>query len=479
MKKDLLGGRLPALLLLAALLLAACGPAAAPAETETRPEESAQPADTTETAGTGAENSEVRQLEDFRTWADTAVENLYAAFWNDAEGHFLRTTEGQPDPNATWIWEFGQSVFALETYYQATKSEDALRHLRRQWAYLRSSAYDQEKLKGNKDLSGDCYHAQDDAAWGAMEFMAFWRATGDEIALTYAHDLLVNSYRHWGTGEVQTFAGTQLPDLSEGLYYTKNLEAGESPFKSIYAAPMAAAALEYCMAVSPADPMSVDLYQPTANLISWLETNMCRKAPAVYRNYRGDGADLTVTYADNLYYVDYGRFGENGPTGADNPGRIEVNGSNTALFGNMAMAVCHAMLHRITGEQAELEAARRTARAIRSKETHPLTLPTYINDRDQGTNASMVGYFVRYVLSLDEPATRERKILLNTAKVIATKGRVADTPYYYTVWDSDPASHTVYYPNNSRTLAYTCQPRLANCVHMITAALLMIQLGID
>lgn len=232
-----------------------------------------------------------------------------------------------------------------------------------------------------------------------MEFLAIWRATRDPVALEWAHDLIVNSYRYWGTGETKAFAGTEMPDLSESLYYTRNLGEGEVLFRSIYAVPMLLAALEYCTASNPEDPTAVDLFTPTLNAFHWLEDNLCRKTSRYYADYDKSGS-CVVTCTDKLYFVDYGRYGEKGPTGARAAEVISPHGSNTALFGNMGMAACAGMLWRITGKEDYRTVALRTVKAITTTETHRTT-GTYINDRDQGTNASTAGYFVRYALTLD------------------------------------------------------------------------------
>lgn len=472
--------RLLAVLSLSALLLASCGQNPPPATTEpagsTDTEAPTEPATAKEeevtVPPTPFESLDRTRTATFRGYADRALANLLEAFWDSENRHFLRTAEGQPNAGAPAIWEAAQSCFALVTYYEATGDTDALAKIRDQWAYLQSDAYKKEILTGAKKLGSGCYYAQDDAAWGAMEFLAIWRTTKDPVALEWAHDLIVNSYRYWGTGETKTFAGTEMPDLSESLYYTRNLEEGEELFQSVYAVPMLLAALEYCTAANPDAPTAVDLWQPTLNAFQWLEANLCRKTSRYYANYDSSGS-CVVTCTDNLYFVDYGRFGENGPTGAREADVISPLGSNTALFGNMGMAACAGMLWRITGEENYRTIALRTVKAITTTETHRTT-GTYINDRDQGTNASTIGYFVRYALTLDGVRAKDLQTLLNTATVIAADCPVPGTPYYYTVWNEDPAGNLIYYPNNSDVPAYTCQPRLANCVHVVTAALLLL-----
>lgn len=420
------------------------------------------------------ETLDLTQIPAYTKYAATAMQKLYNVFWDDEDNCFIRTAEGQPEPNAPAIWEQGQSIFALISYYEATQDADALQKLNQQWAYLTSDAYSERILKGEQKLGTGCYYAQDDAAWGSLIFIGIYRNTGNAEAMQYAHDLIVNSYNHWGTGEETKYQGTSIKSLTDGMYYTDNLEEGESPYKSIYAAAMAVAALEYCCLKNPTDPTAVDLYRPTLNLFHWLEDNMCRNKTKTYKDYDSNGS-LTVSYVDYLYYVDYGRNGENGPTGARNPSNIAVNSSTTGLFGNMAMASCAGLLYKITNDTKYSDIAVRTVKAISKYETHSGT-QTYINDRDQGTNAAMTGYFVKYALSLDGVRLSDKQVLLDTAKIIATKGAVTGTDYYYTVWDEAPASHTVYYPNNSQVYAYTCQPRMATCVHMITAALLLLSM---
>lgn len=471
MMKRLLAG-----LSLASLLLASCGKTPSPAEpgTTTATESAATKDEEVTVPPTPLEALDRTQTEVYRGYADTALTNLFTAFWDSENRHFLRTAEGQPDAGATAIWEAAQSCFALVTYYEATGDADALAKIRNQWSYLRSDAYQKDILTGVKKLGSGCYYAQDDAAWGAMEFMAIWRTTKDPVALEWAHDLIVNSYRYWGTGETKNFAGTELPTLSESLYYTRNLGDDEVLFQSIYAVPMLLAALEYCTAAAPDAPASVDLWEPTLNAFHWLEDNLCRKSSRYYVNYDASGS-CVVTCTDNLYYVDYGRYGENGPTGAWEAELISPSRSNTALFGNMGMAACAGMLWHITGEEDYRTIALRTVKAITTTEKHRTT-KTYINDRDQGTNASTVGYYVRYALTLEGVRAKDLQILLDTAALIAVDCTVPGTPYYYTVWNEDPAGNLIYYPNDSNVPAYTCQPRLANCVHMVTAALLLLTL---
>ncbi|MBO5293740.1 MAG: hypothetical protein J6B71_00620 [Clostridia bacterium] len=465
--------RVVCLMLSMLMLLSSCQGGKKEALTTQAPE-STSPETEPITEAVTKETLDLTKLSTYNDYASEAIERLCNVFWDTEGNYFIRTAKGQPSPDAVAIWEQGQSIFALISYYDATKNEAALQKLNQQWAYLTSSAYDEQILRGYKNIGEGCYYAQDDAAWGTLVFMGLYRTTGNEKAMEYAHDLIVNSYNHWGTGEEKSYYGTTIKSLTDGLYYTDHLNEGEAPFKSIYAAPMAVAALEYCLLKNPSDPTAVDLYEPTRNLFEWLENNMCRNKVKTYKNYDANG-NCTVSYVDYLYYVDYGRNGENGPTGARDPQSIAVNSSNTALFGNMAMASCAAILYQITQDTKYSDIAVRTVKAITKTETHD-TSKTYINDRDQGTNASMIGHFVRYALALDGVRLSDKQVLINTAEIIATKGKVNGTDYYYTVWDSDPASHTVYYPNNSRVYAYTCQPRMANCVHVVTAALLLLSL---
>jgi len=400
----------------------------------------------------------------FTDYAVTAMNNLCAKFWDLQGNHFYRTNGGNLDVGGVNVWESAQSTFALSTLYEATGDVTYKDMLEGQWQF-RKTATGKNIMTGKTGLAGVPFLFQDDAAWGALELMAFYRALGDNEPLQWAHDLIVNVYNYWGTGSSEIFYGTKIKNCVDGLYYTYKCSYYDRAFQSLYAIPMCVAALEYCMAVSPDDPTAVDIYEPTYNIFWWAQDKMCRDQVYTYENYTS-GRNVTVNYVDYLYYVDYGRSGENGPAGATNPSST----GSYCLFSNMAMAVCSMQLYKISGNTSYKDIAIRIADSITKYETYKDS-GRYINERDHNVNCSMIGYFVKEVLTLPEMNKKNVNVLLNTASFLGTDGHVPNTNYYYVNWSSNYTKYDASYDNNKQN-SYECQPVFANVVHCMTAAAL-------
>ena len=131
--------------------------------------------------------------------AEAAMKDVLQNFWyQDAEsGHLIKTDHGLPmadERQQGMMWEHATMVFVLETYADMTGSEEAKKRLAAQWQYTLSE-FNEEKRTGLFGREPNI--AADDAGWGAMAFMTFYRATGDIQALKSAGELVNGAYDHW------------------------------------------------------------------------------------------------------------------------------------------------------------------------------------------------------------------------------------------------------------------------------------------
>ena len=383
-----------------------------------------------------ASNSEMLDM------AKAAYEDMLRLYWRGGPetGHLMREFQGlETDGQQSMIWAHAQMIFAFEALYGATGDEEIAGRIAAQWEFTKSEF----TVKGFAALWGyiksfftalwrcekpvytreiltrpgeNPNTAVDDAGWDAMAYMTFYRVTGDEAALDYAGKLIRNSYEYWKDG-----------DTANGLWYPyrppNHGGDGSSRFKSIYAAALMVAALDY-MRYREDERMMRD----TMNLYAWTEENLCRRGQIKF-TMRPGGEEQALACGDNLYFVDYnqerdGRVPFTGPDGAERPLDIREGGSVSSLFGNMAMGVIHARLYRLTGDEGYKTRALETVAALHAADSPYNNNGVYLNDRDAWTNAAFFRQWVGEVLTLDGITQADRDMVTATAKSIFASARV-------------------------------------------------------
>jgi predicted alpha-1,6-mannanase (GH76 family) len=270
--------------------------------------------------------------------AHRGVDDLLQHFWTGDEttGHIVNTWHGYPDklPDPRGVlWERAMVFFALENAGHAFRDPSYAQHLRADWRHT-VSAFTAEQLESCGLRSRN--PASDDAGWSALMYLAAYRVTGDRAALDRARGLISHSFDRWLDDQ-----------LGGGLWYSDKRAS-----KSLYQTALVLAALNvWQITGEPA------FHDRALSCYDWMEAHLLRP--------------------DGLYWCGYGR---DGPVGANRPDSIHEGGSVVFLGGNMAMAVLHARLHRITGEDKFRLRALRTADALAAHLTTSKGI--YLNDRD-------------------------------------------------------------------------------------------------
>ncbi|MCL2884027.1 MAG: hypothetical protein FWF49_00900 [Oscillospiraceae bacterium] len=330
-----------------------------------------------------------------------AMDDAMGNFWNPDLGRIVNTAwDGNNPP--IMVWTFGILLLPLEDIYTVTGDQKYLNYISNEWQYMQMLWTD-KKLTTAGDAPNNW---QDDMGATAVILMTIYRMTGDMHALQLAGDCVRNAYAYFKDGTT-----------ANGLWYdTSQQYAYNQYIKSIYDVSLILTGLQYCSIVN--DP---DLLQQTMDLYNWNETHMLR--------------------SDNLYwvnYVDHPGSPDDGPQGKDHPEYIGVNGSmSSSLFGNMAMAVIHAQLYKMTGDTHYLDRAVQTANALGQNPAYVVS-GVLVNDRDCWTNAMYVGQLVRQVLPLPGVCDELKNAIKNTAIAAYHNCRTPDG-YYGPVWS--PASN--------------------------------------
>ena len=334
------------------------------------------------------------QDQHYRAQARAATRDLLQHFWvNKAGGgHIVNTWHGYatgpsqaPLPDARGaLWERATCYLALDSFYRLTADPNIKQKLSADWQWTKA-AYPADKLEACGADSGTNW-AQDDAGWSALMYLAAYRDTADPAALGRARGLVNHAFKRW--------EDEKLGDL---WYDDKRA------IKSLYQVSLVLASLELYQLTGERS-----FYDHAFACYSWMEQHLRRD--------------------DGLYWCDYN---EAGPVGRDRPNDIKEAGSVTYLGGDMGMAVAHARLYRITGQEVYRARAERTAEAILQRLTGPDGV--YLDDRDAATEGIFAGDWAREVLTLPGVAAAHRLALQHTADSIYAHARTPDG-YYGGSW---------------------------------------------
>ncbi|MCE5198632.1 MAG: glycoside hydrolase family 76 protein [Armatimonadota bacterium] len=321
----------------------------------------------------------------YRVLADSAMDDLLRNYWTGGpdEGYIIPTYGGyhgaasSPMPKGS-MWERSQMLFAMDTYYQATGDPLAKRRIAAEWSDIKKTFTKEELVAAGSIVHPAC----DDCGWDSMVYLVIYKDLGDPYALEVAKGLIDNAFKRWLND-----------DFGGGMRYDNR------KMKSLCQAAEILCALQIWKATG-----DKTFHDRAMNCYNWVESHLLRP--------------------DGIYWCDYG-WTSDGPELADRPNDIFEGGSVSFFGGNMGMAVVHAYLYRITGDEKYLRRAIRTAEGIFQKETRD---GIYLNDRDAWSNGTFAGYWVRDVLSLPGIDAKHKDILLKTADAIYKNAR---TPYGY------------------------------------------------
>jgi hypothetical protein len=362
-----------------------------------------------------------------RGQAVRAVEDLLSQFWRGSavEGQIANTWNGYtnnlPDSRGG-LWERGTLFQTLYDAWRLTGESSLCARLAADWQRTKR-VYTAVELEACGQDSGTNW-AVDDAGWSAIMYITAYRVTGDPEALARAKGLVRAAFARWQDDQ---FGGG-------GLWYSDARQV-----KSLYQVALVLAAL-WIHEVS-ADPAFLNLAMQS---YCWMEGHLLR--------------------SDGLYWADYGA---QGPVGRERPDDIAEAGSVVFLGGNMAMAIVHGRLHRLTCEDTYRLRALRTVDALASRLS--TTNGTYLNDRDAWVNGTFAGEWVRDVLSLRGISKRHGEILRATGSSISANARtVAGT--YGASWDGPAEGSGSRWHILGSTAAQIMTS--ASTVHMLVAAAL-------
>ncbi len=401
-----------------------------------------------------AVEKDIADSDAYRRIASSALDDLYDNFWQgDSEtGHIVKEDHGFPTTGRqVMIWAHAMMLFGMETMYEATGDEDIKKKIQAHWAFTKDIFNEEEMITPGRAPNIAC----DDAGWDAMAYLTFYRFTGDPYALNVTKKLLYQSYDYWKDGSVEN-----------GLWYKRSTDPAEdAKWKSLYSTGLMMAALEYYEITG-----DETILNDTLAIYRWIETYLLR-------NGRKEYGSLIIDVSDNLYWADFnvnraGRTEVTGPDGGVRPFDIHEAGSVSFLGGNMAMAVIHAKLYKITGDEKYLARALETVRAIDDSRYN--CLGVYLDDRDAWTTATFTRWWVKDVLTLPGIKPEDYKLLKDTAQSIFTRARTADG-YYGGSW-SGPADG-----DGSKWYRIGSVPKQimtsSNSCNMIFAAALLEKLG--
>ena len=389
--------------------------------------------------------------------AQTAKQDLLRNFWRGdaASGAMMREDHGlETQSRQEMIWAHATMLFALDTFCRATGDADAKQRIAAQWAFTKASFTAEELTRPGENPN----RALDDAGWDAMAYVLWFRHAGDPDAMRAAKNLIGNSYRYWRDGSV-----------TNGLWYSRVPPSqgggAETRFKSLYAVGLVFAALDYTLCTGD-DSLMPD----TLAVYEWIETHLRRDRRVVYENGLSGGGAYTVEVADKLYWMEYnegrdGRRERDGPDGGTRPGHIREASSVSSLFGNMAMSIIQARLHRLTGGEAYRARALETVRALVDSPYYDCG-GVFLNDRDAWVNGLFAGWWVSDVLTLPGVPQKARDMVYATAKSINEKSRTPEG-FYGATWGSGAAWRDVAQTRPEQIMTS------ANTVNMIMAAALL------
>ena len=389
--------------------------------------------------------------------AQTAKRDMLRNFWRGdaASGAMMREDHGlETQGRQEMIWAHATMLFALDTFYRATGDEDAKRRIAAQWAFIKTNFTAEALVRPGENPN----RAMDDAGWDAMAYVLWFRHTGDPDAMRAAKGLIENSYRYWRDGSV-----------TNGLWYDRVPPScgggAETRFKSLYAVGLVFAALEYTACTG-----NESLMPDTLAVYDWIEGHLRRDKRIVYEKGLADGGTYTVEVEDKLYWMEYnegrdGRRERSGPDGGTRPGHIREASSVSSLFGNMAMSIIQARLHRLKCDETYRVRAIETVRALVDSPYYDCG-GVFVNDRDAWANGLFVGWWVSDVLTLPGMPQEAKDMVYATAKSINAKARTSEG-FYGAAWSSGTAWKSTEHTRPEQIMTS------ASTVNMIMAAALL------
>ena len=417
---------------------------------------------------TEGEESLISHREEQKTRAQQVVDDMIDTWWTGtaAQGNVLPVRNGIYDENGGYMpWESAQLMSDLYTYWLIDgqpESGELVDRFRQQWNWTA------ERL--GRNLTGNCglgppSPAVDDAAWNAMYAMMTYHVLKAPAVQAAARLTIENAYEAFKAAPPGAVDDTKDRSTENGLWYpqqppslgfeTLRGEPDDNRFKSLYAAGLVMAALDILLLAKQdgRDWRSDPLWADTLGAYNWMEANLLRASadtvdsagesgsvPTLPKTIEdglqnGESYTMSVHLADNLYWTDYNvdRTGadawgnkpgeKNGPDGGSRASlHIEEASSFSYLGGGMAMAISHARLYALTGEEKYLHRAVRTAQAFTDS-------PLYnrggvlVNDRDAWNNGYFAGMYVQEVLSLPGIRSEDIELIVRTGESAFQKCR--------------------------------------------------------
>ena len=396
----------------------------------------------------------------YRQMADHALQDLYRKFWDDDGGHMYPVHCGKIVEKPLMIWEMATFLFAMEMYYDATGDKETAKRIVSTWDYLHKECFTDEQLSSRFGYEPNL--ALDDTGWDIMTYLLAYRFTGDPYPLDLARRCLLGAYDHWKDGS-----------CSNGLWYNDIKQYGEQ-WKSSYVVSLLISAVDYLQITGGKGPDDDRLLRETMEIYEWVEKFLRRDRIVTYENGLQNGSPYTISTIDYLYWTDFNVNREtkperNGPDGGAHPEFITDRGSYSALFGNMGMAALNAMLYRTTGDGRAMEKALETAHSMSKIYCRN---GAYLNDRDPWTNATMLRYYIREVLTRPEITPVERRMVLTTADNVVHNAGLFDG-VYTSCWQRLPEGSAMPQRNDPEKLMTN-----ATSVSMICGAALIESMGL-
>lgn len=403
------------------------------------------------------------KTKNYQKLAQEALKIVYQQYWTDEDGgHLLPCHCGKIVEKPLMVWENGMLMLAMESYYEATGDAETKRRLTGTWEYLKTCFTD-EQLAAN--FGGEPNLAIDDTGWDAMVYYMMYRLNGDRYALDLCKRCILGAYEYWADGDLEV----------DGLWYNDQKQYKGDHWKSSYVVSLIVTAIEVCRGTKGTDDYSEDLWDKTLRVYRWVEKHFRRDHMMIFEHglWAGD-MSYVLNCKDSLYFIDYNkdRVGHNerfGPDGGTRPYDIHRFGSVSALFANMGMAAVNAILYQETGEERYKKKALETAASIGTVYNDN---GAYLNDRDANVEATMLRYYVKYVLTLPEIKPFQRNQLFTTAEnIFYSQKNIGIFPAaWYKVFESADDPELPHFDMDTIMIA-------ATNVNMITGAAYLQSLG--
>ena len=411
------------------------------------------------------------------SYAERALGDMFDTWWDELSDWIYPTRSGYWYPGGGDMpWEAALMMSCVYTYWlmngRLGMSDDIVswHSFNREWEFLVQRLGD--RMTQNAGL-GPPSPAIDDSGWNATYYMMIYDVTKNEDALQAAHDMIVNTIEAFKSAPYGAEDDSRDRSGANGLWYPMRppslgfLRAEENMndnrWKSLYAVGVISVALELLMMAAETDPAWKTTYsrlwEDVFGAYEWIEANLLRATeatvdvagesgsaatlPRTFADGLQNGGEYTIpaTVADNLYWTDYnenrtgagGYWNElpvekNGPTGASRGVLyIQEAGSFSFMGGAMAMAVCHARVYALTGDEIYLNRAVRTVWALTDSKLHTRN-GILVNDRDAWANGFFAGMYAREALTLPGVRAIDVDVLINTGISAFENCRVVIAP---------------------------------------------------